>query len=128
MIWLLYKASGEIVGAAASEDWAEMAAGATLGVIKHNEDIDIRHYTVVDGRVEKKPEVAIAAEEAYRIYEEMARQVRFKRSRLLVKSDWTQAADAPVDAAVWAAYRQALRDIPQQPGFPHNVEWPEVPA
>lgn len=26
--------------------------------------------------------------------------------------------------AAWAAYRQALLDIPQQSGFPHNVIWP----
>lgn len=57
-----------------------------------------------------------------------ARQIRAQRNYLLSACDWTQTKDAPVDAAVWAAYRQALRDIPQQPGFPHNVEWPEVPA
>ncbi len=29
--------------------------------------------------------------------------------------------------AAWAAYRQALLDIPQQSGFPHNVAWPTKP-
>ena len=37
------------------------------------------------------------------------------------------ALDADTQAA-WAAYRQALLDIPAQAGFPHNVTWPEVPS
>jgi hypothetical protein len=28
----------------------------------------------------------------------------------------------------WAAYRQALRDVPQQPGFPRHIEWPDLPT
>ena len=53
--------------------------------------------------------------------------IRAKRNRLLIQSDWTQVADAPVDQAAWAAYRQALRDLPTQSGFPHNVTWPTKP-
>lgn len=54
--------------------------------------------------------------------------MRQRRDRLLAASDWTQVADAPVDAAAWATYRQALRDVPQQEGFPDNIEWPEMPS
>lgn len=54
--------------------------------------------------------------------------VRAMRTQKLQQSDWTQLADAPVDSAVWAAYRQALRDVPAQAGFPHAVEWPKEPA
>lgn len=53
--------------------------------------------------------------------------VRGGRDDLLVKSDWTQVADAPVDKAAWAAYRQSLRDITTQPGFPWDVQWPVAP-
>jgi hypothetical protein len=53
--------------------------------------------------------------------------VRSRRDRLLEESDWTQVLDAPVDQAAWAAYRQALRDIPQQGGFPYTVTWPTAP-
>jgi len=56
-----------------------------------------------------------------------SRQVRTKRDKLLAESDWTQVADAPVDKAAWATYRQSLRDIPQQAGFPTNVVWPVEP-
>ena len=55
------------------------------------------------------------------------RQVRDERDQLLAASDWTQVADAPVDQAAWAEYRQALRDVPSQEGFPHSVVWPDKP-
>ena len=54
--------------------------------------------------------------------------VRAERDRLLAASDWTQVADAPVDAAAWAAYRQALRDVPQDFDSPDDVVWPTPPA
>jgi hypothetical protein len=54
-------------------------------------------------------------------------RVRTERDRLLTASDWTQVADAPVNQAAWAAYRQALRDVPQQSGFPKSVTWPTPP-
>ena len=58
--------------------------------------------------------------------EQLAAQVRSERDRRLKESDWTQVADAPVDAAAWATYRQALRDIPQQSGFPSDIDWPAI--
>ena len=39
-------------------------------------------------------------------------QVRLWRDVQLARTDWTQVADAPVDATAWASYRQALRDLP----------------
>ena len=64
--------------------------------------------------------------------EELAAEVRIQRNRLLASSDWTQLADArdalgETKAAEWDAYRQALRDVPQQEGFPENVVWPTKP-
>jgi hypothetical protein len=53
--------------------------------------------------------------------------VRAERDAKLKESDWTQLSDAPVDKEAWAVYRQALRDVPQQEGFPHSVTWPEQP-
>jgi hypothetical protein len=54
-------------------------------------------------------------------------KIRTERNFLLTDSDWTQVADAPVDQAAWATYRQALRDIPSQDGFPSQVIWPNKP-
>ena len=56
-----------------------------------------------------------------------AAQVRLERNRLLTETDWTQVADAPVDQQAWAGYRQALRDITAQTGFPFDIEWPVAP-
>ena len=52
---------------------------------------------------------------------------RQERNALLVASDWTQVADAPVDQAAWAAYRQELRDVTSQETFPSEVTWPVAP-
>lgn len=53
--------------------------------------------------------------------------VRAERNAKLEASDWTQVADAPVDKAAWATYRQALRDISSQAGFPWVVDLPTIP-
>lgn len=58
---------------------------------------------------------------------EQAKAVRSDRDKRLSDTDWTQVADAPVDKAVWATYRQALRDVPAQAGFPYDITWPEKP-
>lgn len=56
-----------------------------------------------------------------------AAEIRTERDTKLTESDWTQVADAPVDKAAWAVYRQALRDIPAQEGFPGEIIWPVTP-
>lgn len=58
---------------------------------------------------------------------QQAASTRAERNRRLAESDWTQVADAPVDQAVWAVYRQALRDVTTQEEFPWNVTWPVEP-
>ena len=72
---------------------------------------------------------AVEQEAAYKAQKdaEFATNARNQRDTLLTQTDWTQVADAPVDKAAWAAYRQALRDIPQQIGFPTTITWPEKP-
>jgi Phage tail assembly chaperone protein len=53
---------------------------------------------------------------------------RAQRDRFLAATDWTQAADIPqATRDKYVAYRQALRDVPQQPGFPDNIQWPVKP-
>jgi hypothetical protein len=51
-----------------------------------------------------------------------------ERQDLLQASDWTQLPDVSIDTkSAWAAYRQELRDITDQPGFPDNIVWPTPP-
>jgi hypothetical protein len=54
-------------------------------------------------------------------------EIRVKRNQLLLESDWTQCIDSPVNQEAWANYRQLLRNIPQQEGFPWDISWPEKP-
>lgn len=60
-------------------------------------------------------------------------RVRAKRNTLLVESDVMVLPDrwavmSSEQQTTWAAYRQALRDITDQAGFPWAVEWPTQPA
>jgi hypothetical protein len=72
---------------------------------------------------------ASEAEAAYKAIKdaEKAKGVRDQRVVLLRDSDWTQVLDAPVDQPAWATYRQALRDVTKQAGFPWTVECPTQP-
>lgn len=53
--------------------------------------------------------------------------VKAQRNDLLQRSDWTQLPDAPVDHQSWAAYREQLRQVKTQPGFPWDITWPQSP-
>jgi hypothetical protein len=72
---------------------------------------------------------AVEQEAAYKASKDadQAKSVRTSRNDKLKECDWTQVADAPVDQIVWAAYRQALRDISSQDGFPWIITWPTQP-
>ena len=62
--------------------------------------------------------------------EELAASALSRRDQLLRDTDWTQTLDAPLDAESREAvrtYRQALRDLPNQEGFPEDILWPELP-
>lgn len=58
---------------------------------------------------------------------EQATNVRRTRTEKLKDSDWTQIADSTADKQAWATYRQALRDISAQSGFPWTITWPDAP-
>ena len=60
---------------------------------------------------------------------DVATSVRLQRDEKLAECDWTQVNDSPLKAAsAWTTYRQALRDVPAQSGFPHTVNWPTKPS
>lgn len=63
--------------------------------------------------------------------EEIAEQVRLERDRRIAATDYLAMPDYPLNEEEKAAvmvYRQALRDVPSQEGFPREVVWPEVPS
>ncbi len=60
---------------------------------------------------------------------EKAHDIRQSRTSKLLATDWTQAADVPADTkSKWTTYRQDLRDVPAQSGFPNSVTWPTEPT
>ena len=82
----------------------------------------------IDGKWYTKHSVAGMDAEAITAKDaEQAKAMREERGTKLADCDWTQVADSPVDKAVWATYRQALRDITTQTGFPWTVTWPDAP-
>ena len=86
-------------------------------------------YKYESGEVVRRTEEDIEAdrEEANKPTTE---QIRAQRDNLLSETDWTQVLDAPVSAEsreAFRVYRQALRDITEQEGFPVAVVWPEIP-
>ena len=91
-----------------------------------------RFHTTAEGNVP-----FTAEEEAQRDAEEAAwdagandrkaAEVRAERNAKLAATDWTQVADSTVNKQAWGTYRQALRDISTQPGFPQTVTWPDAP-
>ena len=85
---------------------------------------------VVAPAVGTKNSVSYQAPEQTVVEPTAEEKVRFERQVLLYQSDWTQLPDAPLTAeqkAAWSVYRQALRDITAQAGFPDSVVFPTAP-
>lgn len=62
--------------------------------------------------------------------DDYAKEAREKRNALIAETDYMAMPDYPIDAerkAAVLAYRQALRDIPEQAGFPRQIDWPAKP-
>lgn len=79
-------------------------------------------YTV---KVESKSQYEIDAET-----NSEANLIRIERNKMIAECDWTQLPDSPLNSlqkADWIEYRQALRDITKQNGFPWEIEWPIKP-
>lgn len=115
----------------AARKWAQ-SNGTTF-----EEDIDARvtvggvlkRYFVI-GSEPEKPAPIEPPPAPEPTQEEKEQAGRNKRNLRLTFTDWTQLPDAPLTAeqkAAYAVYRQALRDVPEQEGFPDAIEWPEEP-
>jgi hypothetical protein len=54
-------------------------------------------------------------------------QIKLWRNAELNRTDWTMHTDAPTDKVAYAAYRQALRDLPAQGGDAEKAKFPTAP-
>ncbi len=106
--------------------------------IGYNEAVPLRReaYTTYETAWAKGEDLVYRETVVSAVVDEAARDaaqaetVRAERDGRLAECDWTQMSDTPLDdeaRAAWATYRQALRDVPQQGGFPDAVEWPNKP-
>ena len=96
--------------------------GASIPVAPGNRDY--QEFLIVDTELEYCPR------EYHPTEEEKRAEVRAKRDGLLAKCDWTQVVDAPLtdeQKIAWQAYRQSLRDLPQDYPAPEEVVWPTTP-
>jgi len=112
-----YEPSGRIRFKSVLQRSVEPPSVDGLDVLVLEEDFDATVSVVVDGAliegVVVDPQADLIAGVA----------ARATRDQLLRASDWTQAGDSPLAAhkrAEWAAYRQALRDWPTRPEWPHG--------
>lgn len=72
----------------------------------------------------------ISSEELLIKTEEASKSVRATRDKLIAETDWIVIKNLELNQnvpGVWEVYRQNLRDVPAQAGFPHSVNWPAKP-
>lgn len=134
--YLIYHISGEIISYITCDEDDIIAQGKPFIESIINKE-DIVNYYVQDKELVKKPDNPYI----YGIFDYSTKQWEFdaekasieidsQRKKLLQESDWTDTVSAQTrlpNYAEWQTYRQALRDIPQQAGYPLNVIWPEQP-
>jgi len=90
-----------------------------------------RYHATPNGNVPFTPEEeaewdAMEAEYAAGADDRAAEEVRTKRDLLLAETDWHGMSDVTMSTEM-ATYRQALRDISTQAGFPNEINWPTKP-
>jgi len=92
-----------------------------------------RHHATAEGNIPFTAEEEAEWEAEAAIYaagadSRKAVEVRRERNKKLSATDWTQASDVPQAVKdSYISYRQALRDIPAQSGFPWTITWPVEP-
>lgn len=132
------------------EKWIDVAKPSTaadcVGIIvphtaktAHAAELRRIFKTMTNGstthRMVQLSDLSLAVEEipqktAEEINDEAAEAARAKRDTLIADTDYLLMPDYPIsdeDLEAVKAYRQALRDVPQQSGFPLEIDWPEAP-
>jgi len=71
--------------------------------------------------------VPLTEEEIPVVEERLTYLIRRDRNNRLTETDYMMLSDTPSPTQAWLDYRQALRDITEQAGFPQNFTWPEKP-
>ena len=126
--FVIYNSDGKILRSGqVDDDTSQIQDAATEFELLVDVPENIEDYVVSAGALVLKPQSEIDAAKA----ETDWRILRGERNALLAATDWTQAVDAPLtDAkkAEWAAYRSALRSMPDNTTDPANPTWPSKPS
>lgn len=84
-------------------------------------------YKIVDGvSIALSDEEIAALQSDVPPFDIQSEAVRNQRNRLLQETDWMALSDVTMPAEM-QSYRQALRDITDQEGFPYSLTWPTKP-
>ena len=89
----------------------------------HNIDGEMVQFTTAEETARDAEEAAWAAGADTRA----ATTSREERDKLLAETDWMGNSDVTMSSA-WTTYRQSLRDVPTQAGFPNSITWPTKPS
>jgi len=93
------------------------------------ERIEINVQTGEQNVIPLTPEEIAAIQASQPTTAELMEQLRTRRNQLLTETDWTQSRDVTLsNDTEWAAYRQALRDLPANTEDPANPVWPTKPS
>jgi hypothetical protein len=130
-----YDNTGEIVYIEGFSEAAITRDIGAAGYVLHDELLDAGQCYVSNGELRPRPlrpnnhyQWDATTEQWVVNAAQQETDVRKQRDELLSTCDWTQLPDVPDETkAAWTAYRQALRDLPEQPGFPDSVDWPALP-
>lgn len=90
---------------------------------------DNKGWRAVNSPDDVGPDETFSDEQPTLIADSAADTIRAQRVPLFAVADIAinRLEDASADASAWRKYRQALRDVPSQNGFPEKVQWPELP-
>ncbi len=111
------------------EQWDELGYNEAIPLSREPYTIYETQWTKGDDLIYREEIISQSIDEAARTTAQ-TQTIRTERNRRLAETDWTQLVDSALDdeaMVLWQSYRQALRDVPQQAGFPDTVTWPEEP-
>ena len=136
MNYIYYRENGQIIQLSSGPDACKPAEIFEACSMPFNDIISDDGAYVQDGRVIPKPpkpdqyhQFDYTAKQWYdpRTEADFINKARADRMPMLQSTDWTQLADVPAETReMFAAYRQALRDITKQPD-PRTIVWPKRP-
>ena len=135
--YLLFNESGEIISYISCDEEDIINQGKSYIETSISKE-DIRNFYVQNEELIKKPENPYD----YGIFNYFTKtwefdsttaclEIDLHRKQLLQESDWTDTVSAQTrltNYAEWQTYRQALRDIPSQTGYPTDIVWPTPPT